>query len=93
MADGILIIDKPAGWTTSDHALVERAAAAAAALIPAGGSSFSRHTRCAGLCREYLGILSSAAEMNSACGKVLPPAKRLYGAKAPDLGAREALYG
>ena len=32
---------------------------------------------------------ASSAEMNSACGKVFPPEKRLYGAKAPTLGARE----
>ena len=38
-------------------------------------------------------ILSSSAEVNSACGKVLPLAKRLYGAKAPELGTREAWYG
>ena len=38
-------------------------------------------------------ILSSSAEVNSACGKVLPLAKRLHGAKAPRLGAREAWYG
>ena len=53
MPNGIIVIDKPAGWTASDHALVERAAAGAAALIPAGGSSFSRRTRCAGLRREF----------------------------------------
>ena len=52
MPNGILVIDKPAGWTASEHALLERASAEAKALIPAGGSSFSRHPRCAGLRRE-----------------------------------------
>ena len=31
----------------------------------------------------YLGILKCSAEVNSASAKVLPAAKRLYGAKAP----------
>lgn len=52
MANGIIVIDKLSNWTASDHALVERAAAEAAVLIPAGGSSFSRRTRFAGLRRE-----------------------------------------
>lgn len=52
MPNGILVIDKPADWTASEHALLERASAEAKALIPAGGSSFSRRTREAGLRRE-----------------------------------------
>ena len=52
MANGILVIDKPADWTALEHALLERASAEAKALIPAGGSSFSRRTRGAGLHRE-----------------------------------------
>ena len=52
MPDGILIIDKPAGWTASEHALSERASAGAKALIPTGGSSFSRRARFAGPRRE-----------------------------------------
>ena len=70
MADGILIIDKPAAWTSMDVCTPR----------PRMGAGTPK-------------IFSSSAEMNSACGKVLPPAKRLYGAKAPDLGAQEALYG
>ena len=38
-------------------------------------------------------LLASSAEVNSACGKVLPLAKRLYGAKAPEFGAREVWHG
>ncbi len=52
MANGTLVIDKPADWTASEHALLERASAEAKALILAGGSSFSRRTREAGLRRE-----------------------------------------
>ena len=52
MPNGTLVIDKPADWTASEHALLERASAKAKALIPAGGSSFSRRTRRAGLRRE-----------------------------------------
>lgn len=52
MANGILVIDKPADWTTSEHALLERASAEAKALILAGSASFSRRTREAGLRRE-----------------------------------------
>ena len=52
MPNGILIIDKPAGWTASGHGLAERGTAAAIPLILASGPSFSRQTRCAGLCRD-----------------------------------------
>ena len=52
MADGIMIIDKPQGWTASEHALLERPFARAKGLIQARGSSFSRRTRRAGLRRE-----------------------------------------
>ena len=52
MANGILVLDKPQDRTASERALMERGPAGAAPLIPAGGSSFSRHTRCAGLRRE-----------------------------------------
>ena len=51
MANGTLVIDKPADWTASEHALLERASAEAKALILAG-ASFSRRTREAGLRRE-----------------------------------------
>ena len=52
MPNGILVIDKPADWTASEHALLERAFALAKPLILTGGSSFSRRTRFAGLRRE-----------------------------------------
>ena len=52
MPNGILVIDKPEGWTASEHALAERVSAGAKPLILAGGSSFSRRTRFAGLRRE-----------------------------------------
>jgi hypothetical protein len=55
MANGIMIIDKPPNWTASEHALMERACAAAHALILPGGSSFSRHARSAGPHREDRG--------------------------------------
>ena len=70
MANGVLIIDKPSGWTSMDVCAPQMQASAGAPEIS-----------------------SSSAEMNSACGKVLPLAKRLYGAKAPMLGAREAWHG
>ncbi len=66
MPSGILIIDKPQGWTSMD-------VCAPRAQAPAG-TPF---------------ILSSSAEVNSACGKVFPSEKRLCGAKAPLLGAGE----
>ena len=52
MPNGIVVIDKPADWTASGHALLERASAEAKALILTGGPSFSRRTRGAGLRRE-----------------------------------------
>ena len=52
MPNGILVIDKPADWTASEHALLERTSAEAKVLILAGGSSFSRRTRRTGLRRE-----------------------------------------
>ena len=52
MPNGILVIDKPADWTASERALLERAFALAKALILTGGSSFSQRTRAAGLRRE-----------------------------------------
>ena len=70
MPDGILIIDKPADWTSMDVCPPQ--------MLGSVGAP---------------GILLSSAEINSACGKVLPLAKRLYGAKAPVLGAREVLHG
>ena len=70
MPNGIIVIDKPQGWTSMDV--------------------------CAPQMRASVGapeLLTSSAEVNSACGKVLPTAKRLYGAKAPEFGAREAWHG
>ena len=52
MPNGILVIDKPEGWSASEHALTERVSAGAKPLILAGGSSFSRRTHFAGLRRE-----------------------------------------
>ena len=52
MPNSILVIDKPADWTASEHALLERAFALANALILTGGFSFSQRTRAAGLRRE-----------------------------------------
>ena len=52
MPNGILVIDKPEGWTASGLTLAERVSAGAKPLILAGGSSFSRRTRAAGLRRE-----------------------------------------
>ena len=70
MANGVLMIDKPSGWTSMDVCAPQMQASAGTPEI-----------------------LSSSAEVNSACGKVLPMAKRLCGAKAPELGAREAWHG
>ena len=55
MANGILVIDKAQDWTASEPALLERPFAGAKGLIQAYGSSFSRRTRFAGLCREERG--------------------------------------
>ena len=55
MADGIMIINKPQGWTASEHALLERPFTRAKGLIQACGSSISRRTRFAGLRREERG--------------------------------------
>lgn len=52
MPNGIIIIDKPQGWTASGIALLERDTAGAMPLIPAVVPSFSRQTRSAGLCRD-----------------------------------------
>ena len=51
MPNGI-IINKPQDWTASERALAEHVSAGAKPLILAGGSSFSRRTRAAGLRRE-----------------------------------------
>ena len=52
MPNGILVIDKPEGWTRSGHALAERVSAGAEPRILAGGSFLSWRTRFAGLRRE-----------------------------------------
>ena len=52
MPSGIIVIDKPQGWTASDRVLGERALAGASALIRADRSSFSRRARAAGPHRE-----------------------------------------
>ena len=52
MPNGILVINKPEGWTASEYALAERVSAGAKPLILAGGSSFSRRARSAGPRRE-----------------------------------------
>ncbi len=43
MPGGIIVIDKPRDWTSSELALAERVSAGAKPLILAGGSSSSRH--------------------------------------------------
>jgi len=43
MPNGIIVIDKPQDWTSSELALAERGSADANPLILAGGSSSSRH--------------------------------------------------
>ena len=52
MANGIIVIDKPQGWTASGIARLERDTTDAMSLIPAVVPSFSRQTRSAGLCRD-----------------------------------------
>ena len=51
MPDEILIIDKPAGWTASEHGLAEYRAAARPCLSLRPVPPFPRQTRGAGLCR------------------------------------------
>ena len=52
MPNGILIIDKPEGWTASGYGLAECGTVGTMPLILAADPSFSRQTRVAGLCRE-----------------------------------------
>ena len=52
MPNGILVIDKPEGWTASEHALAEGVSAGANPLPLAGVSSFPRRTRFVGLRHE-----------------------------------------
>ena len=62
MPDGILIVNKPAGWTASESGLVEHSAAArpcfSLRLVP----PFPRQTRGAGLCRGEQGGLECLME-------------------------------
>lgn len=54
MANGIIIIDKPEGWTASGCGLAECGTSDVMPLILAADPSFSRRTRVAGLRRENL---------------------------------------
>ena len=51
MPNGILIIDKPAGWTASGRGLAEHSAAAQLCFSLRPAPPFPRQTRGAGLCR------------------------------------------